>query len=294
MSEIIQPDSELRQYIPNVLATAEGEPSLFEKLKPYLDSAEQWALQYFGSENVIHRMYSFGEEYKIIVSKMVAYQAFMQAIPNLDLVLTPNGFGIVNNSNVASASKERVERLLAQLEAQRDNAIGQYLRVVYFFSLYWEYEPQGLYFMATNFQNLDICDLCEITAHRWNEYQRLRQQILVIEQDLSNEYFSPEQMAKFRKSIANRRYYKPDTIYTQVIEAVRSLEVAILTDKKPHPQTARDIVNIIRNNPASFQEWHSSATAKLFVPELLKKKVLGRLLVLIILRIFVRNYTKTT
>lgn len=37
-------------------------------------------------------------------------------VPSLDLVLTPNGFGIVSNQNVAPASRDRVARLIASLE----------------------------------------------------------------------------------------------------------------------------------------------------------------------------------
>ena len=49
----------------------------------------------------------------------------LRAVPSLDLVLTPNGFGIVSNQNVAPASRERVSRLIASLETSRDNAIEQ-------------------------------------------------------------------------------------------------------------------------------------------------------------------------
>ena len=272
MPTIIKNDTELRKYIPNVLATVEGEPPIFDRLSPFLESAEFWVSSNFAPQSIMYVQATSHGEQQTLIKQLIVYHAFMLAVPSLDLVLTPNGFGIVNNSNVAPASKERVERLLAHLEAQRDTAIEHYLYVVYTFSSYWEHEPQGFYFMATLFPNLDLCDLCGITAHRWNEYQQLRQQILVIERELENKFFSREQMATFRKSVMNWRYYKPDTLYTKVIEAVRNLEVAILTDKKPHPQTARDIVNIIRNNPASFQEWHSSATAKLFVPELFTNK----------------------
>ncbi len=42
-------------------------------------------------------------------------KGFHDAIPHLDLVLTPTGFGVVSNQNVAPASSDRVERLRLQL-----------------------------------------------------------------------------------------------------------------------------------------------------------------------------------
>lgn len=44
--------------------------------------------------------------------------AFWDAIPQLDLVLTPTGFGVVSNQNVAPASADRVKALRSQLRRQ--------------------------------------------------------------------------------------------------------------------------------------------------------------------------------
>jgi len=44
--------------------------------------------------------------------------AFWEAIPQLDLVLTPTGFGVVSNQNVAPASAERVKALRTQIRRQ--------------------------------------------------------------------------------------------------------------------------------------------------------------------------------
>ena len=54
---------------------------------------------------------------------LVANRALVQALPALDLILTPNGFGVVNNANVVPASRDRVDRLLASLLAARDRAL---------------------------------------------------------------------------------------------------------------------------------------------------------------------------
>ena len=39
---LIQNDTELRQYLPNVLATCDGEVSLYDKLQFHLNNAERW------------------------------------------------------------------------------------------------------------------------------------------------------------------------------------------------------------------------------------------------------------
>lgn len=277
MQSIIKNDTELRKYIPNVLATVEGEPSLYEKLTPFLETAEFWVSANFAPQALVYNQATSYGEQQTLLKQLIAYHAFMLAIPFLDLVLTPNGFGIVNNSNIAPASKERVERLMVAVEKQRDDVLEQYLRYTFLYNNYsYLKSDQGKYFFATPFPNLDLCNRCGITEHRWQEYQRLHEKLIIIETTLENEYFSAQQMKTFRRRILNWSYNKPDTLETTVIESIRNLEISILTDGKPYPQTARNIVNIIRSEPNLFSDWAHSDTAKLFAPELfINKKSAG-------------------
>ena len=110
--QLITSDEQLRMLIPHVFATVEGEPTLFEILYPFLDTAEQWAIDTFISEEVFPQL---TESEVAPLTKLVAYHAYMSAVPSLDLVLTSNGFGIVSNQNVVPASRERVDALITSL-----------------------------------------------------------------------------------------------------------------------------------------------------------------------------------
>lgn len=55
--------------------------------------------------------------------QLVANKAYSLSIPYVDLIQTPNGFGVVSNSNQAPASKERVERLIQSCNAAVNAAI---------------------------------------------------------------------------------------------------------------------------------------------------------------------------
>lgn len=48
---------------------------------------------------------------KFYFKKLVCIDAFLSVLRQLDLVLTPTGFGIVSNDNVSPASKQRVDAL---------------------------------------------------------------------------------------------------------------------------------------------------------------------------------------
>ena len=62
------------------------------------------------------------EELRYNVKRLVSIMSFIGMFRELDLVLTPTGFGIVNNNNVAPASKERVDALFISLWKQHDTA----------------------------------------------------------------------------------------------------------------------------------------------------------------------------
>ena len=290
---LITSDTDLRKYIPNVLRTVEGEPSLFDKLAPFLETSEQWLIQSFINDEILNALInntSTTLPHKVLLRKIVASDAFLSAVPSLDLVLTPNGFGIVSNQNIAPASKDRVDRLLASLEAERDRAIELLLPRLPLLRG-WQQSEHGLYFAATLFPNLSLCLRLAIKQHLWAEYQALRERLIKIEDKLANTYFSQEQMTVFReKSMALLTNCHP--LMLQVIRSLQSLELQILTAENSNPQATDnnsflpfggvrgglpffDLVNTIREHPDLFPQWHASATAELFTPKVFENKKLS-------------------
>ena len=192
--KLITSEESIRKYIPNVLVSVKGEVPLIDKLTPFLDLAEEWLSHTFTSEATLDTIVGYPDSsvIRIYACKVVVCEAFKNAVPSLDLVLTPNGFGIVNNSNVVPASKERVNRLIDSLEAERDNAISLLLS-----SLpgepSWMTTTQCEYFSATMFPNLDICDYLGCGNRQWRKYQEIRPTILEIEEHIATQFLGQEQ-----------------------------------------------------------------------------------------------------
>lgn len=67
------------------------------------------------------------EKLKNAVKKWVALQAFLSVFRQLDLVLTPTGFGVVSTQQMAPASKQRVDALIGHLRDSILIAHGQLL-----------------------------------------------------------------------------------------------------------------------------------------------------------------------
>lgn len=186
-------------------------------------------------------------------------QAFHNAIPSLDLVLTPNGFGIVSNTNVVPASKERIERLLLRLPTIEG----------------WEVSQQGKYFASTMFPFLGLCRRLAIREHVWDEYQHLHDRLIKIENVLAETYFSQEQMQVFRNKVMDQmRTCHP--LEEQIIRSLQSLEMMLVSDMQVHPQSFYDLVNIIREHEDIFPVWHASDTAKLYSPAIFVNKKKSR------------------
>lgn len=264
---LITSDEQLRMLIPHVFATVEGEPTLFEILYPFLETAEKWAIDTFVSEEVFQQL---TETEVAPLTKIVAYHAYMSAVPSLDLVLTPNGFGIVSNTNVVPASKERVDRLLDSLEMERDRNIE--LLILRLSSRPdWRESQQGKYFSSTLFPFLSLCHRLAIRGHLWDNYQKLHDSLIKIENVLAETYFSQEQMAVFRQHVITQ-LKNASPLEEQVIRTLQSLEMMLVSNMQVHPQSFYDLVNIIREHEEVFPAWHSSPVAALYTPKVFENK----------------------
>ena len=105
------------------IPTAQG--TEWEAIEPFVLAADDFIKSTLtGSDlyNYISPLTDDANKLKSTLSNIIAFRAYREAIPFVDLIQTSNGFGVVSNANVAPASKERVERLMAQCEHQLDSA----------------------------------------------------------------------------------------------------------------------------------------------------------------------------
>ena len=275
--KLITSEEILRRYIPNVLQSVKGEVPLFDKLTSFLDIAEEWVAHTFTSQATFSTIAGYADAniIKTYAAKVVVCEAFKNAVPSLDLILTPNGFGIVSNSNVAPASKERVYRLVDSLEAERDNAIRLLLSYLPG-EPSWMTSTQCEYFSATMFPNLDICDYLGVAHQQWKKYQEVRATLLEIEQHIATQFLGQEQLDVFRKEAMS-----PSSTSSLMKTVIRSLQAAeaqmlkaTLSPTAPSaciPPTALvSIVNCIRSHPTEFPQWHASPIADLYKPDTYK------------------------
>jgi hypothetical protein len=272
--QLISSDEQVRQNIPNVLVTVQGEPSLLEKLTPFIEQAEGWLAENFTSAELLQAIAAEeGTPLKSLCTRIVITEAFRTAVPSLDVILTPNGFGIVSNQNVAPASRDRVARLIASLETSRDNSIEQLIGYLFRIEEWWQSAARQ-WFTATLFPNIDLANLCGYNDHRWSNYLGLRSKCIDIEQRIAEEFISPEQLAVLREEVFSMSwdFSLTASCHTQIIERLRSVIVSALQGNTLNIQSLRDIVDFMRKHDEQFPEFRSSRTYKLFEPPIFENK----------------------
>lgn len=269
--KLITTDEQLRSHLPNIIASVKGEVPFIERLALFLDLAEDWVKTTFTSESTFNTIcgYTDSNNIKILCSRLVVADALRRAIPSLDIVLTPNGFGVVNTSNLAPASKPRVDRLVGSMLAHRDDCIASLLPEIVGASK-WLASDRADFFGATLFPDLGICDAVGgATGSRWEKYLELRSQVIDLEASLAEEWFSPELMSALRSenlrgNLTGKR--------SEIVKQVKAQVVGYLRSGSFNSRRLADIVNYIRLNPESFSEWHKSETAKLFAPPVFRNE----------------------
>ena len=104
-----------------VLTATNSDADIFESLQDRIDiSTRKLQSKVFGAVLDIQKL---PENITVEVERFICMDAFSDAIPLLDLVLTENGFGIVSNTNQSPASRDRVESLRKQIRQSADDAL---------------------------------------------------------------------------------------------------------------------------------------------------------------------------
>ena len=268
MSSLISDNTTLQRYVPNTLKAVAGEQSLYDKIQFHLMQSETWLTATFLSTDTLSRIKTYSDTTPLLhhCRMALAADAMLHAVPQLDLILTPNGFGIVSNQNIAPASKERIERLLSSLEKLRDDAIAIVLAMLPE-AHHWTASPQYDYFAATMFPTLDLVTSLGYSDHIWQRYQDIHTQLISIEHRLESDFFSHELMTAIRTANILSQWDNTldATQYKRIYQRIAAIEFSVLRIGEYPMPSIIDTVNIIRNTKGNaFAEWKNSDTAKLF------------------------------
>lgn len=209
-------NAELRSIIPNVIHEVEGESLLIDKLAPWLASANKWL-----TDNFVGEDYSLPEGLLPLTKKVIVFKAFADAVPSLDVILSPAGFAVINTDGRAPASKERVERLIASLLSTVDANV---LPFIINLLKYADYRStrMGQYWLGTFMYGLDDAMANKRDKDLLTTYRSMRDSALRFETELSQDYLGKEVMKHLRLA----RYAMPTDDCTLIMsDLIRRAEL---------------------------------------------------------------------
>lgn len=252
----ITDNEQLKTYLPNYLKEAASERTLFDKLETYLEDAEDWLI-----DNVTGGTFEGDTLYDDQCSKIIILHTLYTALPTLDLVLTPNGFGIISNQTITPASKDRVDRLTKALLINRDQHINKLLKHLCD-DEQWRQTAFGEAHCRTYFlRPSDIRTGCP-----FEEYTDKLQEIEQIEHELRHTALSSELFF----SIANVTPFNWTPQQRWIVKAVRSCVREWIKETPKMDcisEMIRGIVDQIRKNPTTYPQWQNTEASALWAPE---------------------------
>lgn len=200
MNLLIRNNEELRRYIVNVVHEVDDETPLYDKMLPFLEQAQREVERHFIGNLELNE-----DEHRAACS-LIAVKAFYQAVPSLDLVLSPNGFAVVNTTNMAPASKERIERLRASLLEAYDGWADNLLFVLRL-NDGWLSSDMAEPYRRTLLWNLDEATFIKKDGEPlFDAYMRIQPLAVNFEQTVETDYLGSSIMARLHK-----RFFNPGT-----------------------------------------------------------------------------------
>lgn len=244
-------DSEfIRKTIPNIQFEVEGEQPFSEKLAPFLKNTEnQLISEYLMPGDFLN------ENDRYLANIFIVLSAFIDAVPSLDLVVTPTGFGVVNTETVAPASKERIERLISSLRDRADKILELLLERVRTYPE-WRASERGLYFCATFLSGPK-----DVAVTGAVSYDTMRSEAMQVESFIARHFLGRNLMNTLRDEYNSRDAFKylglHDYVRNAVIQCVKTRFRGDLLTLNVIWHYCQPAMQILKSNPVYYDIWQS-------------------------------------
>lgn len=260
MELLIKSNDELRRYIANVVHEVDDETLLYDKMRPFIEQAQLSIERRFIGDIALD------DEQRQAACALVAIDAFYHAIPSLDLVLTPNGFGIVSSTNIAPASKERVDRLRASLVGTYDKWADNLLTALSL-NERWRVSEVSLPFRRSLLWHLDDAAQFKRDGETlYDAFMRVQPFALAFERSAQSDYLGGSLMALMRGLFGCAGFSDGQACLANIVSLVKAAEkrwiaahhsdAAVACPARQELWTLmRGIVLEIQNTPALNEVW---------------------------------------
>ncbi|MDR1339257.1 MAG: hypothetical protein LBK58_04295, partial [Prevotellaceae bacterium] len=194
---------------------------------------------------------------------VICLKAYLSGIPFLDVVQTPNGFAVVNNTNHAPASKERVERLLEFVKRRLTAALDFLIEFAFSYSIFrglWKQEEE-LFNRHTEIVYLTTNELRRYSANQsatCMDLFTIHPVVLSLQSEIAG-YFSA---AYLDELIEKRRNVKLSVFDSHVFRAIQTI-AGLKLQKASFYHLVESEVNYMIGHPDEYPAYMASAEYKL-------------------------------
>lgn len=253
----------MRPFIPTV--EMKGEPTIFDDaLEVAQDSIVSDILGY-ALEDILEKRNEEDKKLLKLCQRVISQQAFLQSIPDMDLVLTDAGFAVVNNEQMAMASRDRVNALVQNLMTKVDeskDALVQHLLKQY---PDWRGTEEfgrlsdGLFLTYAEFK--DAAVLNNITApaypHSWTAFLELNSALNVALMTDVASYISKSYACEIIEKIRDKETFLP--IETKVLKLIKiAIAAYAMGDRKTGLEQTLAAVAEMKAHIADFPTFEAS------------------------------------
>ncbi|WP_354667227.1 DUF6712 family protein [uncultured Duncaniella sp.] len=188
------------------------------------------------------------------VVRYIFVAAFYRTLPQLDLVLTTTGFGVVSNNNIAPASADRVGKLRVSLKREMDSAIDGILSSVRYIGE-WASSHMAEEWISSIFWRGDHCRIFGMPDATRSDLETLSPEIRKGEMSL-RELVSSE---FFDEMCANERKGSSTGLWHDAIRLSRSYVYAVSRAPDTISMHRRILIGFLDRNPDIFSTYTESS-----------------------------------
>lgn len=261
--------TEMKAFLPAI--EMKGTPTIFNDA---LELAQEALVDdIIGSdlETILERRESEDSRLLKACQRVIAMEAFLKSIPEVDLVLTDSGFGVISNQDVAPASKERVANLTAGLQARLDESKD---RLVSFLMASTKYEDwrgtqqfarlaDGLILTFTEFRDLAVYNPVSAPLYpkTWQDFLKLNSALNVALTSDVAAYISTDFADELLQKVLDK-----ETLFPNEKKVLRMVKIAIASiamgDRETGIAQAIKAVAFMRSVPNDFPTFINSSAAQ--------------------------------
>jgi hypothetical protein len=250
-----------KSFFEQCVATAtDATADVFEMVEPNFDTEIEYLEDFVLGFSLKHLD---NEDLVFLCKRFICFNAFAKLIPQMDLILTSTGFGVVRTENLAPASPERVSNLLRAISDAAADALDKLLfYLVKSQPSEWGTKAQAITWVDsviyTGLQ-LSVYGIRERT-HR-SELTTLRPKIMEAE-DMVMHLLSPELYEALLIRIRTNNYDENGIWSKLQVRIIEVIKLHIQQNAKAMKRQLDLLLKFVEENLVTFSAYAESSTYK--------------------------------